>query len=509
MSLFTLSLIIGAYSYSIFFLGVFSQINNTTIALVTSIFLIAVLYFIKPLNFVKRFEDLILFLKKIGKFEKLLIILICLMTSVNLIGVLGPELSFDALWYHLTIPKIYLLEGRIIHISGGLLYYSDMPKLLEMIYIPGLAYGGETLVKFTHFMFGLLSCIVLYKLSRLFLNTKYSIAAVLIFYSNPVVAWQSTVAYIDLGRTFFEILALFFLLNGSYTRSAVSLGLAITTKLLAFTSLIIFLPLIYFRTKSALESIKFMLLSLLIPLPWFIFSYINTGNPVYPFFTNIYQVSGNFNFFESLKNFVYNADPISPVYILVFPVLILVFRNFSKSEKILAAYSIAAFVLWCFTPQTGGGRFIMAYLPAFSVLAMICLKYLKISLAKNYLWALIICVGIITIMYRAAASYKFVPVILRQTTKTEFLAKNLNYNFGDFYDVEGYFEKNINNSDKVLIYGIHNLYYVNFPFTHNSWHTKGDFFNYVLVQGGVPKGYGNEIPVYENNTTNVKLYKAK
>ena len=38
----------------------------------------------------------------------LLLFLVVLQVSINLIGVLGPELAFDALWYHLTLPKIYL-----------------------------------------------------------------------------------------------------------------------------------------------------------------------------------------------------------------------------------------------------------------------------------------------------------------------------------------------------------------------------------------------------------------
>jgi len=61
-----------------------------------------------------------------------MMILIVLQAFVNIIGVFGPELAFDALWYHLTLPKLYLVHHSIFFIPGGLLYYSGMPKIAEM-----------------------------------------------------------------------------------------------------------------------------------------------------------------------------------------------------------------------------------------------------------------------------------------------------------------------------------------------------------------------------------------
>jgi len=52
-----------------------------------------------------------------------------------------------------------------------------------------------------------------YKLSRKFFNPVISWIAVVVFYSNLVVGWESITAYIDLTRTFFEILALWGFIN--------------------------------------------------------------------------------------------------------------------------------------------------------------------------------------------------------------------------------------------------------------------------------------------------------
>ena len=93
-------------------------------------------------------------------------------------------------------------------------------------------------------------------------------------------------------------------------------------------------------------------------------------------------------------------------------------------------------------------------------------------------------------------------------SRSEFLSKNLNFSFGDFYDTDDYFRKNIKQNDKVLLYGFHNLYYVDFPFVDSSWVKKGDSFNYIAVQNSdLPKRFVDWDLIYNNSLTKVKLYK--
>jgi len=150
----------------------------------------------------------------------------------------------------------------------------------------------------------------------------------------------------------------------------------------------------------------------------------------------------------------------------------------------------------------------MPYLPVFYVLAAVTLnKLYKNKIMRNFLLISMCLIALITILYRLAANVKYLPVILGWETRDVFLAKNLNYEFGDFYDVDGYFKTHIKSSDKVLTSGIHNLYYIDFPFVDISWYKKGDFVNYLLVRGQTPTGFNLSHLVYENQTTHVKLYK--
>ena len=245
--MFSLAILIGIYSYIIFALGLSGLLFKNYIVSITVLYLLFCSYWYrKPLtSFVIIFFDSIKRARN-NVLAPIFIGIFFLQAFINLVGALGPELGFDALWYHLTIPKLYLENHSVFYIPGGLLYYSLMPKLTEMLYVGALAINGEILAKLIHFSFGLLASIALYKLSRKFFTPKISLISVVVFYSNLVVAWQSTTAYVDLARTFFEIMALWGFVNFWKKRekkwlieSAVMLGLAISTKLLAIGSVLI------------------------------------------------------------------------------------------------------------------------------------------------------------------------------------------------------------------------------------------------------------------------------
>lgn len=525
--MFSLAILIGIYSYLIFVFGILGLIEKKYILLLTLFFVFfSVICFLKfkpkkPVRLNNLLKD---------RLTLFLLLLFVFQAVINLIGVFGPELGFDALWYHLTLPKLYVLNHAVIHIPGSLLYYSDMPKLTEMLYTASLVFGNGVLAKLVHFSFGILACIALYLLSKKLFNQKLAIVSVVIFYSNLIVGWQSITGYIDLARTFFELMALWGFINfwekGEkkwLIESAVMLGLAISVKLLSIGSIFIFIPLIFYyyifykkNTKKLIPNIiTFILLALIVPLPWFIFSFIYTGNPAYPLFTNIYPVSLDFNLFNPINfikemwSFFTNLpDPISPLYVIFLPLVIINFRKFNSLLRIISFYSLLAIILWYITPRTGGGRFILPYLPTFSIVVAGTISAVQ---NNRYLYKLSLMLVIITaflsIGYRGIANSKYIPIILGKQTKSEFLTKHLNYSFGDFYDTDGYFKKNITSKDTVLLYGFHNLYYVDFPFIDSSWVRKGDRFNYIATQNSdLSKRFINWNLIYYNPKTHVNLY---
>ncbi len=523
--MFKLAFIIGIYSYLIFLLGIFKLLNTTYIIVATLVYFAAIGLYLLTIKKLKISLKI-----KFGKISILILSLIIVQGLVNLIGVFGPEISFDSLWYHLTLPKLYLINHSIFHIPGGLLYYSDMPKLTEMYYVATLAFGNETLAKLIHFSFGIFVLAAIYKISRKSISQKYSLIAALIFYSNLVVGWESITAYIDLSRTFFEVMTLWAFLNWIEKNnnkwlviSGTMLGFAISTKLVAVGTTLIFFPLLvyiaYLNKEKIMVAAKrfliFVFFSILIPLPWFIFSFLNTGSPFYPYFSNISVDSGAIlalPHLGSLFNDIYAlflnlSDPISPIYLILLPIMIVTFKNFNNKTRIMALYTFLAIILWYLTQQVRGGRFILPYLPAFSILVAYVIYRLRNRRLKRFLFIVVIIISLSSISYRAIANSKYVPVILGTETKSQFLIKNLNFAFGDFYDTDGYFKDHIKSTDKVLLYGSHNLYYVDFPFIDSSWVKNGDKFNYVAIQNSVvPPRFSDWKEIYYNKTTRVGLY---
>ncbi len=528
--MFTLALLIGIYSYFLFALGLAGLFYRNYIVGTTIFYIFTIFYFYKKTftdklfqcfsEFKKRFEFRHFTFESIRQNITLIMLSLMLMLQVlvNLVGVLGPELAFDALWYHLALPKIYLQNHSISYIPGGLLYYSAMPKLTEMLYAAGLAFGSETIPKFIHFSFGILSLIALYKLSRKFLSRVFSLLAVVLFYSNLVVGWMSITAYIDLARTFFEIMALWGFIEWFekkkkkwFILSAVMLGFAISTKLLALGSFLIFSILIVYIAFSKKEEIKtvfnrllsYWIIALFIVFSWLVFAFINTGNPIHPFFTNIYPAKFNFGLINPLNL----PDPISPLYVISLPLAVFLYGKLKLPLKVISLYSFIAIVVWQITPHTGGGRFILPYLPAFSIVSVAIIEKIgQVKLRFLFVGA-IIAFALFSIFYRGVANSKYIPVILGKESKSQFLSSHLNFSFGDFYDTDNYFEDNIKTDDKVLLYGFHNLYYVDFPFIDSSYVKKGNAFNYIAVQEGeLPERFRFWDLIYYNDKTNVRLY---
>ena len=178
-----LAFLSGIFSYLVFGLGISFGVTGLSLLLPVSALAVGLVILFKA-NYKKIIDY---FSQAINDKKSLGIIgLILLSALVNLIGALGPELGFDALWYHLTLPKIYTIYRRIVFIPGNLLYYSAMPKLAEMFYLPAVFLNKEIIAKLTHYLFGLFSALALYRLSSRYLKRPRALLAVLVYYSSLV-----------------------------------------------------------------------------------------------------------------------------------------------------------------------------------------------------------------------------------------------------------------------------------------------------------------------------------
>jgi len=522
--MFELAIAIGLYSYLILGLGLLGKLFFFPVALVSVIFL-GFFIIVKNRKGIKvEWGSLKKFFT--DKLILLLLIILFIQGIFSLIGALGPELSFDALWYHLALAKLYTTERRVFHIPGGLLYYSSMPRLTEMLYTAALIFRDGILAKLIHWFFGVLCAIALFKLARRYLDNRFSLLGTVIFYTLLVVGWQSTTAYVDLTRTFFELLALTYFLRwlkekGSWLwKSGLMMGFSLCTKHLSLGSLLIFLFLIFILSQDRVRnSLKFLGISLGIVLPWYLLAFVNTGNPLYPLFSGWFEAHqiGDWGvfffsrsplaFLASLWQTTFHLDNLlTPVFLILLPLVLLKIWQQDRLTKITAFYFLFGYILWFLTPPSSA-RYLLPFIPA---LIFVCMRVLASSTKAIQKIAIsaIILACVLNLGSRAIATQKFLPVVLGKQTKHEFLSQRLNFDYGDFYDVDGFFKENIKENDLVLIYNIHNLYYVDFPFVHESWVKPGTYFTHVLVKEmDLPVRFGELELLYENKKTKVKLYR--
>lgn len=523
--MFTLAFLIGIYSYIILFLGFAGWLYKPVIIFVTLLYILfAVLY---------KDTYLRIPIKGIGRTYKadsvtlVALLLIIALLGIAFLGALAPELAFDALWYHLTLPKIYLQHHAVVFIPGGLLSYSTFPKLTEMYYVTALAFGNEILAKLIHFSFGILTGVTVYLFAQRFVTKRFALLAALLFFSNLAVAWEMTTAYIDLARAFFETIAFWSFLEWYkgkrkqwFVMSAFFLGFAIATKLIAAGSLLLYIVLLsrimWGRWKTLAQYIaEYMLIAFFVPLPWLMFSYYYTGNPFFPLLSSYYHVGFSWSLLNPLNVFTgiftlftNSADPIQPIYLLVLPLLFPVWKKLSSELKFVSIYAVVSLFVWYITPQTGGGRFFLPYLPVWSIFVVALIEvYEANKIIFRTALSCILFLAVVSVLYRGIATVKYLPVDFGLQAKQTFLSNHLNFSYGDFYDTDNYFHSTLLPQDKVLLYGFHNLYYVDFPFIDETWVRKGDTFTYIAVQNAtLPKQFANWRLVHEDQKTHVKVY---
>jgi hypothetical protein len=236
--------------------------------------------------------------------QALLAVAILLLYFVLIILALTPPIARDALIHHLAIPKLWLLNGGFYEIKWA--DFSYYPMNLDLLYLICLYFNNDILPHFIHMGFGIGTAWLIYS----YLNSKFNrvegLLGVLVFVSTPIVLRMSTVAYVDLGLTFFttvSVLAFIHWRTGRYKESkwllisSIAMGLALGTKYNAMIAWVFLSSsVVFFYTRDTGEQWRairygaiFFLISLLLFSPWLIKNFILTGNPLYPLFKSFFQ----------------------------------------------------------------------------------------------------------------------------------------------------------------------------------------------------------------------------
>lgn len=315
----------------VFIVGVLGWINRTSVLILLAIMLflsvpsfkVAWRHLITNIYF--SFPERLLKLRSIQSPIERIITALCILSLLCvLVGSLSPPtlVEWDSLSYHLAIPKLYLKAGRIyfVHFTS----HASFPFTTEMLYTVGLALSGHGLAKLIHFAFFigcalLLLCVgnsIALQLwhsesqngsdERLPSPTRSAWAASWALFTMPIALAEASTAYIDMALSFYVLLFVHALMRWLSMRSFGWLGLAAVAcgvcMGIKYTGVLLLVPLLCIASLShvvrktqrrARLSVTQPLISVAIALivasPWYIKNLLLTGNPLFPFFYELFD----------------------------------------------------------------------------------------------------------------------------------------------------------------------------------------------------------------------------
>lgn len=495
--IFSIGIGFGVLSYFVLFFGFAKLLYPWVFYLLLIILFIFVAPEIK--NLIKvRFQKIML-----GPFEMALMALLTMHIIVNLIGSLAPVTSWDAVTYHLALPKVYLMNHKIFNLPFHL---SGFSANMSMLYLLGLLINGEVLANLINFLFSVLVVLLIFTFCKRFLTVKIGLLAATVYYAMPVVNLTSSSLMVDQGTTFFLLLSLYafyewFILEDKrfFIISAIFYGFTLGCKY----TLLIFAPLFLFfivlkTHKQRVHLIKslnfiavFSVMSFIIFAPWLVKNLFFTGNPFYPFlgrffpsrylnlapielyylhvvpaafkrnFTNLLFLPWNLTMVDVWE------DAIGPLYLIFIP-FTFILKQVPKTIKRILSFSILYLFFSFYCLLWSHNRYLLPIFPLCSIVSAFVVYWLtdKDKILKCFITSLLVfCVSFNLILLIGQNYFKF-PVVLGFETREQYLSKRV-----PTYETIKYL--NLSDDVKLVLFLDPRTYYSDKPYLWGEPTTQG------------------------------------
>ncbi|HAM37070.1 MAG TPA: hypothetical protein DEB40_09825 [Elusimicrobia bacterium] len=244
---------------------------------------------------------------RISLWETAALFLLALAALMSAVMTFCPEIFYDALVYHLALPKLYLLKGRLTAIPHNI--FSGLPLGLQMIYGLVLALSDERLARLLHASLGLAAAGAVYCVGRRCISRPAGIFAALAFLACPVALYASWNSGVDLATSFYGSTAFLALMrdlfpdkNQAGTRPGwplacgALLGFACGTKynMLPIAAVLIGIHAWHSRRQGRPWRATWLLLAAFAASfsPWLVKNLFLFSNPLYPFLRGLFPDAG-------------------------------------------------------------------------------------------------------------------------------------------------------------------------------------------------------------------------
>lgn len=220
---------------------------------------------------------------------------------VNLISCFNPPIDLDALGYHLTVPQLNIRHNEFVLRPD--IVYAHWPMHQELLFQLALLLRGDALAQLISFLVAALGAGAVWACARSRFSPSVAALAAFIFYTIPIVGYEASIAYVDVGVALYAALAFFALIEWRATRtdrwlvlSALMAGFAPATKLSgAFIPALLCIGVLVFAPNGKNRwrySIGYGIIAGAVIAPWLGKTFLQTGNPVTPYLFDLIGARG-------------------------------------------------------------------------------------------------------------------------------------------------------------------------------------------------------------------------
>ncbi len=202
-----------------------------------------------------------------------------------LVLALTPPTGYDVTAYHLAIPRLYLRAGGIVSLPW--LFHSRWPHLMEVFYSLPLALGCDRAAALIHVACCAALAWAVYAAAKKELDENAALLAAALFVCQPVLHYVMSDAHSDGALALFHFLAALALWRWTKTQAR---GLLIASAFLSgcgaackLQGVVLTLCLAFMARRKRADALLFLGLSAVIFGPWYLKTWLATGNPIWPF----------------------------------------------------------------------------------------------------------------------------------------------------------------------------------------------------------------------------------
>ncbi len=210
-----------------------------------------------------------------------------------------PPTAFDATLYHLPFARGFMASGGVPFLAD--LRFPVFPQVNEMLFALVLFFAPDVAVHGVQWLMTMLTAALVWSWARdAFPGAAAGWLAAAIYLGNPIVVYLATSGYVEAGLTLFTTSALYAVRRwrGSGERrwlvlAAVFAATAADTKYLGlFFAGVIGLTVLFSRSPSQCARwrnvLLFGVIAAAVLAPWYGRIYLCTGNPLFPFFPQVF-----------------------------------------------------------------------------------------------------------------------------------------------------------------------------------------------------------------------------